>query len=190
MYDTVRNLSFLHHLWTFRSNIANPKVPPRLYNMVPSLRAFVQQLLCKVPEMRLGGEWCLRGLCRLAGGNGADFNNPDISFEMKIFARACDGCSPTTALGGVEAVMKDSFFSDVDWKVLSKNYYFREFRCSMSGMFKETFRWLNTVLFAARPYEGGIIAPLDSTSVAWEYWYQVHDIIATRLVARFLRALR
>lgn len=57
-------------------NIANPNVPPRLYTMAPLLRAFVQQLLCKVPKLRLG------------------------------------------ARGGVEAVMKDSFFSGVDWKAV------------------------------------------------------------------------
>lgn len=57
-------------------NIANPNVPPRLYTMAPSLRAFVQQLLCKVPKLRLG------------------------------------------ARGGVEAVMKNSFFSGVDWKTV------------------------------------------------------------------------
>merc|ERR1712224_642655 len=58
-------------------NIANPKVAPRLYNMVPSLRAFVEQLLCKLPDLRLG------------------------------------------AHGGVEAVMKHSFFGGVDWKIVS-----------------------------------------------------------------------
>ena len=127
------------YLQSICSNIANPKVPPQLYNMAHSLRSFVQQLLCKVPDVRLGGEWWVA----LASRRGKDWGWQDRmeytqrsirAFASSGFWLSLDYLRYSTwweivawlsrvmwvliaARGGVEEVMKDSFFSGVDWKV-------------------------------------------------------------------------
>ena len=68
----------------------------------------------------------------------------------------------TAARGGVEAVMKDSFFNGVDWKVLSRDKTF----CVLP--LDKAFRKSQPTVYADGARKEGGVTSLDRASVARE----------------------